>query len=795
MSLNLNGRTDKNIIVFDIGGTWFRSGVLTPGNKLISATRRAAINFKNSPGLPITSLQQDLVDYITIETRRLRATLPGETISLATISVGAALNAHTGLILNSGPLWGPCSTPFDLLGALKNRDAGTQWAVVNDITAALLHYASLYEHHGLSKLTLVTVSTGIGCRTYDARSNSVPVDRNQGLQGEIGHLPVSFRYKEQALELICDCGGPNHMNAFCSGRGIEAVIRELANKYPGNPQATSLLGAVQLAPEQQRLRPFAEALAHGSTFARGILESVTLPLANMLLALFTIDPEVERVILTGGVVNALRDTYIETLLHHLETTGLYQISLREPSFFRTRIRIGDPEDNAGLLGAAIAARLHENATPQLKSDILHVANRDSIGPYSWSVQAQSTMSYSVVESKNLFGLSNSLILATLRPYLEGHDNQQLLIVDRRVDKLYGSRIRQYFRHHNVKYRILTLHASERYKGIAAVMRCIQEMDDLGFPRRVNPVIAIGGGVLLDIVGMAASLYRRGVPYLRIPTTLLSLVDTAVGVKVGVNLSGHKNRIGTYYAPRISFLDPTFLQSLDRRQICSGLAEILKVAIVKDKRLFDLLETHGAALLRQKFQSTPYSTLVIRSSIQDMLDELAPNLWEEKLERSLDFGHSFSPAIELMACPRILHGEAVALDMALSSVLAQQRGHLNQGDLNRILELMRTLSLPIENEIFDPPLLYQALQDTTMHRGGLQRLPLPISIGSVEFYNDVSSAEIEAAINELRQRYRLFCFGSLFAISKYRESYFRRGIRKAVAPSPAGRSVRDGSSDS
>jgi 3-dehydroquinate synthetase/predicted NBD/HSP70 family sugar kinase len=771
MSLDLRTRIHKSIIVFDIGGTWFRSGLLTPDNRLIFVSKRVAINFKNSPNLSITSLQQGLVDYITSETRRLRATLPDETTNLVSISMGAALNSHTGLILNSGPLWGPCSVPFDLQAALRNHDASMQWVVVNDITAALLHYARLYEHHGLSKLTLVTVSTGIGCRTYDARSNSVPVDRNQGLQGEIGHLPVVFRYKKQLLKLICDCGGSNHMNAFCSGRGIESVIQKLAARYPRNSQAISLLSAVQLAPEQYRLRPFADALSQGNTFARDILDSVTLPLANTLLSLFTIDPEVECVILTGGVINTLGDTYIETLLHHLETAGLYQISRRDPSFFRTRIRVGDPDDNAGLLGAAIAAELHESPVHALTSDNSHVANRNSTTvPYRWSVQAQSTMGYSVVESNSLFALSNPLIRENIRSYLNGHDNRQFIIVDERVDKVHGLRIRRYFRHHNVKYHIVPLRASERYKGIAAVMRCIQEMDDFGVPRRSNPIIAIGGGVLLDVVGLAASLYRRGVPYIRIPTTLLSLVDAAVGVKVGVNFAGHKNRIGSYYPPRIAFLDPTFLQSLDRRQIRSGLAEILKVAIVRDKRLFDLLESHGATLIRQRFQSIPYSNLVVRYTIQDMLDELVPNLWERKLERSLDFGHSFSPAIELAARPRILHGEAVALDMALSSVLAQQRGLLSHGDLNRILDLMAILSLPIVNAICDPALLYQALQDTTMHRGGLQRLPLPISIGSVEFYNNVSSTEIEVAINALRQRNRLPCFGSLWAISTHRKSY-------------------------
>lgn len=752
LALDVYAQAPMSVIVFDIGGTWFRRAVLTPAGELVALTRRAAINYKNTPHSTVHSLQGGLVDYIANEVHRLRAELPREELRLVGISMGAALNAHTGLILNSGPLWGPACEPFDLLAALRKREPGIEWTIVNDITAALLRYARLYERDSLSKLLLVTVSTGIGCRVYDARSQTVPVDRLYGLQGEIGHLPIAFEYKGRPIELQCDCGGLNHMNAFCSGRGIEALIRVLATLYAQDSQASLLLDAVQGVPEHLRFEHFAKAVADDDAFARDILDSVTLPLARMLLNLFTLDPEVERVILAGGAVHTLGEKYLNSLLSHLDAIGLYQISQRDPSFFRRQIWLGLPDDNAGLFGAAIAAKSHTIPFPrnwEVATDGCSVRYSAKAGTDQWSVQAQLPVHYTVVESDGLFTLDNQDLLSSQEAH-RGERLRRFVIIDKRVDGLHGDRIRRYFRHHGVEGHILALDTSERGKNIEAVLRSMEELEAFGIPRCCEPIIAIGGGVLLDVVGLVASLYRRGVPYLRVPTTLLSLVDASVGAKVGVNFSNHKNRIGAYYPPLITFLDKTFLQTLESRQICNGLAEILKIAIVKNRDLFELLEENGPVLIREKFQDMHASRPVIRYAIQGMLEELAPNLWEQKLERCVDFGHSFSPTIEMKALPELLHGEAVAVDMALSTVLANQRGLLSSRDLSRVFDLMKALKLPIIHAICEPPLLYRALQETTLHRGGLQRLPLPIAIGSVGFFNDVTFEEIETAVFTLKQ---------------------------------------------
>ncbi len=134
----------------------------------------------------------------------------------------------------------------------------------------------------------------------------------------------------------------------------------------------------------------------------------------------------------------------------------------------------------------------------------------------------------------------------------------------------------------------------------------------------------------------------------------------------------------------------------------------------------------------------------------MLEELQPNLWEANLERCVDYGHTFSPTVEMKALPELLHGEAVCIDMALSSVLSYHRGRMTRHELAHVLSTMQSLDLPIWNSSLEEPgVLDAALADTVRHRGGQQRIPLPAGIGDHEFANDVSASEVAHALHTLR----------------------------------------------
>ncbi|MEW2393318.1 sedoheptulose 7-phosphate cyclase [Streptomyces venezuelae] len=372
---------------------------------------------------------------------------------------------------------------------------------------------------------------------------------------------------------------------------------------------------------------------------------------------------------------------------------------------------------------------------------------------SWVVRTAKPVSYEVRVADGLFDFERTDLLEPAAA--PGKRLRRFVVLDSDVDLLHGNRIRAYFDYHDVEHVICVVPADETVKSFETAARIVEELDAFGVDRRREPLIVIGGGVLMDIVGLASSLYRRGTPFIRVPTTLIGLVDAGVGAKTGVNFNGHKNRLGTYFPADLTLLDRTFLATLDRRHIGNGLAEILKIALIKDARLFDVLESHGPLLLNEKFQGESEAgedaaREVVHRAIQGMLEELQPNLWETKLERSVDYGHTFSPTVEMRALPALLHGEAVCVDMALTTALARRRGLIDDADARRVYDVMHGLELPAWDDLLDQPeLLTAALLDTVRHRNGQQRLPLPVGIGDVTFVNDVTERELLDAVAELR----------------------------------------------
>lgn len=151
-----------------------------------------------------------------------------------------------------------------------------------------------------------------------------------------------------------------------------------------------------------------------------------------------------------------------------------------------------------------------------------------------------------------------------------------MVIDQEVYKIYGPKLIEYMEANNVLYKILPLPTTEENKSMEMVLNILEEVNNFSLDRRTEPIIAIGGGVCLDIVGLAASLYRRRTPYIRVPTTLLSYIDASVGAKTGVNFANCKNKLGAYIPPSATFLDLSFLQTVPQRHISNGLAEMLKV---------------------------------------------------------------------------------------------------------------------------------------------------------------------------------------------------------------------------
>lgn len=358
---------------------------------------------------------------------------------------------------------------------------------------------------------------------------------------------------------------------------------------------------------------------------------------------------------------------------------------------------------------------------------------------TWVVEASLPVSFKIQYSNALFSEANTDLALIGTPL-----GRAIVVIEENVFELYKTELHNYFSFFNINVETVIVPAAEEHKTWETVDTILKFFEDTGIRRR-EPVIAIGGGVLLDVVGFCASIYRRGIPYVKVPTTLLAMVDASVGVKVGINHVGRRNRLGAYYPPIATLLDKTFLKTLPQEEIVNGLGEIFKMAVIKDAELFSLIEENFDQLLTEKFQFGSVPVRVINRSITGMVSELAPNLWEKNLERCVDFGHSFSPLIEMDNIPNLPHGRAVVLDCLFSSCIAFNRGYIDEATLCRIFSTANHLGLPVYHKDFtDVECLTVALTDTIKHRNGNQYLPVPIGIGEYSIINDLTVEEIEKA---------------------------------------------------
>ena len=362
------------------------------------------------------------------------------------------------------------------------------------------------------------------------------------------------------------------------------------------------------------------------------------------------------------------------------------------------------------------------------------------------ISYQHTIEYEIENSSDLFDPLNPALLSVGK--LE--QGRRFIVVDSNVIKYYGSAIRTYFLQNDIETSIYSFNSGEEFKTVNQYLSILRALDAFPICRRDEPIIAIGGGVLTDVVGFVASSYRRGVPHIKVPTTLMGYVDASIGVKAGINFNGNKNRLGCFVPPIKVLLDRTFLKTLPRRHTLNGVCEILKLAIIKDAELFTLLETHGPQCVESKFQDETGAAILDRS-IDGMLEELQPNMLEEELDRRVDFGHTFSYGLETQHETSLYHGEAVLLDIAISTMLAWNRGLLLAGEVDRIFCLIASLSLPLDPENLQVDMLWRILQERIYHRNGFQRVPLPDGIGGCTFVNDVSLDDLKQAVNAIEDR--------------------------------------------
>lgn len=328
--------------------------------------------------------------------------------------------------------------------------------------------------------------------------------------------------------------------------------------------------------------------------------------------------------------------------------------------------------------------------------------------------------------------------------------KSLLVTSPSVARLYANDVVQRLMQSGVDVSLVTLECTEQSKTLLEVEKLCQACFKAGMDRK-SLLIGFGGGVCTDVVTMAAALTRRGLSYLRIPTTLIGLIDAGIGIKGAVNLPNKKSAMGIFYPPEHVLLDPAFLRTLPGELIADGLAEAIKVGVTLDPILFTLLEQFSGELVRFTAMADMHqlTELVWRSSLR-LLEELETNLYEDKTyRRVLDFGHTFSPFLESMSDFRVSHGVAVAIDIALSTAVAFELNLLSLENRNRILESLRNARLPIYSPLLTTDSCVKALEEIEAHRGGHLNLVVPSGIGSAVFVSEKGSLPLSVLHRAVR----------------------------------------------
>jgi len=358
------------------------------------------------------------------------------------------------------------------------------------------------------------------------------------------------------------------------------------------------------------------------------------------------------------------------------------------------------------------------------------------------VEGYEKIEYDLEYVDGIFDPSQSALADCYRPY-----GRVLIVVDEMVYELYRQDIHGYFDHHGIPLTVVPVRIRETAKSLETFEQIVNQFDAYGLVR-TEPVLVIGGGLTTDVAGFACASYRRNTPYIRIPTTLIGLIDASVSIKVAVNHGKNKNRLGAYHASEKVFLDFSFLATLPEDQVRNGMAELIKIAVVGNEEIFDLLERHGPDLLRTRFGHLDGSGDLRRvahrltyQAIATMLELESPNLHEIDLDRVIAFGHTWSPTLELAPPSPFFHGHAINIDMALSVTLAEQRGLLSTADRDRVLNVMSSLGLALDSDHLTPELLGTATAAILKTRDGKLRAAVPDPIGKCTFLNDVTVDEL------------------------------------------------------
>jgi len=326
-------------------------------------------------------------------------------------------------------------------------------------------------------------------------------------------------------------------------------------------------------------------------------------------------------------------------------------------------------------------------------------------------------------------------------------NFGLVITSPKIFSLHRKGINKVFGNKN--YKIITVADGEAAKSKEWLTKVIGEVIKVDGLNRKLFIICLGGGTVGDLGGFLASIYKRGIPYIQIPTTLLGQIDSSIGGKTAIDLKEAKNILGAFYQPKAVFIDPGFLKTLATREIKQGLSEAIKYGVIKDKEFFNFLKINHEKIL--KLNSTCILKL-ISVCVNIKAKIVAADECEKKgLRTILNFGHTLGHALESsLQYKRLSHGEAIALGMLYAAYLSKVLKKCSEKEINQIEEIIKLFSLPTKIK-FNALTLYKSLTYDKKFISGKIRMVILRKIGKVEVVDGISSQNIKKTLKIFTSR--------------------------------------------
>lgn len=329
------------------------------------------------------------------------------------------------------------------------------------------------------------------------------------------------------------------------------------------------------------------------------------------------------------------------------------------------------------------------------------------------------------------------------------------LVDRNVNEQYGAALAAYFAHHEIPLHALDYRAMEADKGLGTVERMLGDFKRLGVARN-EPVLIVGGGVLADTGGLACALYGRNTPYVMLATSIVTGIDAGPSPRTCCDGFGYKNLLGAYHPPVLCLTDRFFFGTLHEGWLRHGVAEIVKMAIVKDRNLFEDLEAAQDDLIATRFgtiacaDDAPINALsrkILGGALRAYIEAEYDNLYETHQCRPHAYGHTWSPGFEIEA--GLLHGHAVSICMGLGAYLSRKAGWIDAAGFDRIMNLMSAYGLSLWHDILlDHEVMRESHRKIVQKRGGNLVAPVPRGgIGECGYLNDLTEAELFVALDE------------------------------------------------